>query len=406
MASMASRDGKTKVAHVTTVDMSLRYLLLDQMRRIQDGGYEVVGISSPGEHVPVLEAAGIRHLSVRMTRSLTPLRDLIALAQLTGTLWWHDFDIVHVHTPKASLLGQLAARAAGVPIVVNTVHGFYFHEHMSPLKRKAFVLLERLGAGRADVLLSQSREDAETAVREGIVSRDRIKVLGNGIDLERFDPAALPEGHRASMRASLGIPELARVVGFVGRLVAEKGVPELFEAMAEVMRERPDVWLLVVGPVDREKADALGPETARAHGIEDRCIFTGLRQDMPELYGAMDLLALPSHREGFPRAPMEASAMGLPCVVTDVRGCREAVDPDRNGRIVPVRSPGPLGAAIAEILDDDELATRLGQGGRALAYERFDQQLVFEAVLAEYERLRWRLESRGWMTPAAQEAAG
>ncbi len=195
------------------------------------------------------------------------------------------------------------------------------------------------------------------------------------------------------------------MVGFVGRLVAEKGVPELFEAMAEVMKRRPDVWLLVVGPVDHEKADALGPETARKHGIEDRCVFTGLRQDMPELYGAMDLLALPSHREGFPRAPMEASAMGVPSVVTDVRGCREAVEPDRNGKIVPVRSPGPLAAAVAEILDDPELARRLGEGGRSLAVARFDQQLVFETVLAEYERLRWRLESRGWMTPEPVGAA-
>jgi glycosyltransferase involved in cell wall biosynthesis len=367
--------------------MSLRYLLLNQLLNLRAGGYEVVGISAPGPEVADVEAAGIRHIAVPMTRSFAPWHDLVTLWRLYRVLRRERFTIVHTHTPKPGLLGQLAARLAGVPIVINTLHGFYFHDHMKPFRRRFYMTMERIAARCSDVILSQNSEDIQTAVREKICPPERIKRLGNGIDVRRFDRRRLDPGVLARARHGLGIPHDAAVVGFVGRLVEEKGILELLQAMQTVVAQVPHVRLLIVGPIDDEKSDALKPDMAQRYGLADVCIFTGKREDMPELYAQMDVFVLPSQREGFPRAPMEASAMGVPCVVTDIRGCREAVLPECNGLLVPLRNGPALTHAILELLTNREKAERLGRAGRRLAEERFDEQLVFSTVRTEYARL-------------------
>ena len=191
----------------------------------------------------------------------------------------------------------------------------------------------------------------------------------------------------AHKRAEVGLPVGAPVVGFVGRLVREKGLLELFAAAGFVREQVPDVRFLFIGPVDTHKLDALTPDTTQKYGIADICHFLGMRQDMPELYALMDVFVLPSHREGFPRSPMEASAMQVPCVVTDIRGCREAVDQGRNGLLVPLGDVQALADAIIELLTDREKAHCMGEEGRRMALERFDERRVFEKVKAEYARL-------------------
>ncbi len=388
---------RIKVVHITTIDLSLRYLLLNQLRSLRDAGYEVVGVSSPGPEVPALEAAGIRHIPVRMTRSpFTPFQDLKALWQLYRLFRRERFTIVHTHNPKPGFLGQIAAKMAGVPIIVNTLHGFYFHDHMHPVLRHFYIIIEKIAARCSDVVLSQNREDIETAVREGICPREKIKRLGNGIDVQCFNPDTLSPKDLARKRLEVGLPNGARVVGFVGRLVREKGLLELFAAARIVRKRVPDVRFLLVGPVDTHKRDALTPDTAQEYGMADVCHFLGMRYDMPELYALMDVFVLPSHREGFPRAPMEASAMKVPCVVTDIRGCREAVEHGRNGLLVPLGDVQALADAVVELLTDQEKARRMGEEGRRMALERFDERLVFEKVRAEYARL---LREKGLPVP-------
>jgi glycosyltransferase involved in cell wall biosynthesis len=376
-----------KIAHVTTVDISLRLLLLNQLQSLREAGYEVVGISAPGPDVAHLESAGIRHIAVPMTRNLTPLSDVLSFWRLYHVMRREGFTIVHTHTPKAGLLGQLAARMAGVPIIVNTLHGFYFHDHMPAAWRRFYITTEKIAAYCSDVLLSQNSEDIQTAIREGICARQKITFLGNGIDVQRFNRVALKPEDLRRKRQELGLSSDAPVVGFVGRLVAEKGIVELLHAARIILTRKPEVRFLFVGPADSEKKDALTPETARHFGVAHACIFTGKRADMPELYATMDVFALPSHREGFPRAPMEASAMEVPCVLTNIRGCREAVENNRNGLLTPLGDVQALADAILDLLDDPEKARRMGEQGRAIAAERFDEQLVFEKVKAEYARL-------------------
>jgi glycosyltransferase involved in cell wall biosynthesis len=386
-----------KIAHITTIDMSLRYLLLNQLQSIQRAGYEVVGISSPGPDVPAIEAAGIRHIPVRMTRHpFTPLQDVKVLWQLYHIFRREDFTIIHTHNPKPGFLGQIAAEVTGVPIIVNTLHGFYFHDHMNLALRRFHIMLEKIAAGCSDAILSQNSEDIRTAISEGICPPEKITYLGNGIDIQRFNPATLTPKDITHTRTEIGLPIEAPVVGFVGRLVREKGLLELFAAACIVREQIPDVHFLFIGPVDPHKSDALTPDTWQEYGVVDMCHFLGIREDMPELYALMNVFVLPSHREGFPRAPMEASAMNIPCVVTNIRGCREAVEHGRNGLLVPLGDVQTLADAIIELLTDRERARRMGEEGRRMVLERFDERLVFEKVKAEYARL---LQEKGLPVP-------
>jgi glycosyltransferase involved in cell wall biosynthesis len=334
-----------------------------------------------------VKAHRITHFAVPMTRRFTPLADLRALWALTRLMRRERFDIVHTHTPKAGLLGQLAARMSGVPVVVNTLHGFYFHEGTKPLPRRFYIWMERIAARCSDAILSQNKEDMITAVAEGIASPELIKWLGNGIDITQFDRRRLSDERLRALREEIGLDATAPVVGFVGRVVEEKGILDLLEAASKVATEIPDVQLLIIGPFDDAKTDALRPDAADRYGVGERCRFLGMRDDMPELYALMDVLVLPSYREGFPRAPMEASAMGVPAVVTDIRGCREAVTPGENGLLFPVGDANALSRALIELLGDDERRARMGTAGRLMAEEQFDEQKVFERVLKEYERL-------------------
>lgn len=376
-----------KVAHLTTVDMSVRHLLLNQLLELKRAGFDVTAISASGPDIGPVEAAGIRHLAVSFTRRMSPASDLKALFQL----WWifrrERFTIVHTHQAKAALLGQLAARAAGVPIVVNTLHGFYFHDRTPPAKRAAWIALERAQALFSDLILSQNPEDVETAVDARICRRTRIEYLGNGIDLDRFNPDALAPEARRCVRSELGFDEDTEVVGFVGRLVREKGILDLFAAFRKVRGRRPRARLLVVGPEDRVKPDSVSNRTAQEYGLADAAVFVGYRHDMPRLYSAMNVCVLPSHREGFPRSPMEASAMGVPSVATNIRGCRQVVRPEENGLLVPVGDPAALAAAIERILADSSLAARMAASGRALARREFNERDAFARVRDAYRRL-------------------
>ncbi|GAC1329242.1 MAG: glycosyltransferase family 4 protein [Chloroflexota bacterium] len=393
-----------KVAHVATVTPSLESLLLDQMLAIQDAGYQVVGIGSPHPRSKALEAAGIRHIGVPMTRNFTPFHDLVSLGRLVRVMRRERFTIVHTHTPKAGLLGQLAARLARVPIVVNTVHGFYLHDHMSPRGRRFYVTIETIAALCSDLILSQNRDDIDTAIGEKICKPNKIKYLGNGINLTVFDPAHVSADDRARCRNELKIPPDARIIGFVGRLAARrKGYLNFLQAAAEVLAHCPNAYFLIIGTADPGKVDAVPPDTLQDLGILNRCLFLGHRpvNDLPGLYALMDVLVLPSLFEGIPRVIMEASAMGVPAIASDVKGNREAVVHGKNGLLVPLGDVHALAEAILDIVRNPELAHSMGEEGRRFALSRFDERIVFRYVIAEYARL---LGEKGLALPTLHES--
>jgi glycosyltransferase involved in cell wall biosynthesis len=375
----AGRDGFT-VAHLTTVDLSLRYLLLAQLRAVRDAGGTAIGISAPGPHVAALEAEGIRHIPLHSsTRAADPLADARAAVELARILHRERIDVLHTHNPKPGLYGRVVGRLTHVPIVVNTVHGLYATDDDPLAKRVLVYALEGVASRFSHIELYQNPEDLALMRRLRLTRNARL--LGNGIDLVRFDRDRVGPEPRARLRAQIGADDDTVVVGCVGRLVAEKGYPELFAAMAELDANR--YRLVVAGTDDPDKPDALDRETveaAQAAGV----VFLGHRDDVENVYAALDILALPSHREGFPRAPMEAAAMGIPAVVTDVRGCREVVDPGITGEIVPARDARALREALDGLGRDPERRERAGKAARAKAEHDFDEQRVVERVFQAY----------------------
>lgn len=373
-----------RIAHLTTVDSSLRYLLFPQLVAAIAAGHEVVGVSAPGPDVPYLEAAGIRHIPLTSsTRSVNPLADGRAAAELWRILRRERFDVLHTHNPKPGLYGRVIGRLARVPIVVHTTHGLYATTEDKWRKRGPIYALEALASRCSDAELVQNPEDLETMARLHIARRGKLRLLGNGISLDRFNPQRYGADERLEMRRGLGIDGGAMVVGTVGRLVAEKGYRELLAA-ADALG--PEFVLVIVGPTDPSKPDALPAdliETSQRKGVR----FLGHREDVDGLYAAMDIFVLASYREGFPRAAMEAAAMGLPVVATDIRGCRQVVEHGVNGFLVPVRDSDALAAAIRTLGGDAALRRRMGVAGRAMAQSRFDELRVVETVLKTYAEL-------------------
>jgi glycosyltransferase involved in cell wall biosynthesis/ribosomal protein S18 acetylase RimI-like enzyme len=375
-----------RVAHLTTTDLTLRYLLLGQLRRLRAEGYKVTGISAPGPYAAELEAEGIAFLPWRnATRSWNPVADLRALAELVTLLRRERFDLVHTHNPKPGVIGRLAARLAGVPVVVNTVHGLYATPEDRLRKRVAVLGLEWLAARCSNLELYQSEEDLRWARRIRLVPAGRGELLGNGTDLERYDPGLVAPGRIAELRRELGIPDDALVVGTVGRLVAEKGYRELFAAARSVRQADPRVRFLAVGAPDLEKADAI--TEAELEQAAGDAVVTGWRDDVRDLLATMDVFVLASWREGMPRSAIEAAAMGRPLVLTDIRGCREVARHEQEALLVPPRDPGALAAAIARLAADPGLRERLATAARDRANERFSEAAVATRIVGHYRRL-------------------
>ena len=382
---------RLKVAHVTTIDLTLRNLLLAQLVRLRDDGFDVVGVSAPGPWVADLEREGIRHVAwTNATRSWSPRADARAFAELVAIFKRERFDLVHLHNPKPAVMGRVAGRIARVPCVLNTVHGLYATPD-DKLRKKIPVLgLEMLTSRLSNLELYQSEEDLDWARRRHLVSRKRSDLLGNGADLSLFHPGAVSEDRRKEVRRELGIPEDALVVGTIGRMVVEKGYREYFAAARTVRAALPQVCFVAVGDRDPDKSDALGDDEIEAASAD--VVMAGWREDVPDVIAAMDVFVLASWREGMPRSAIEAAAMAKPLVLTDIRGCREVARHDVEGLLVPVRSPNELAAGISKVLEDESLRQRLGEAARQRAVERFDESRVAAMVSTV---TRAALEKRG-----------
>jgi glycosyltransferase involved in cell wall biosynthesis len=388
----ANTTRRPRLLHVTTTDISLELLLGPQLEAFDAAGYEVIGVSAPGEFVDAIEARGIQHIALRnATRSMDPRRDIAAIGELHGLFRNLKPTIVHTHNPKPGLYGRIAAGTARVPVVVNTVHGLYALPEDNWKKRAIVYTLERLASVFSDAELVQNPEDLVTLRRVLREPTSKLTLLGNGVDLarfgrDRFDDPAESAGIRSRIRDEIGAHVDTVVVGAVGRLVLEKGYAELLEAWDAVHCSHPEALLVIAGPVDAAKADAL-PDATIERAERSGVSFLGMRDDVEDLYLGLDLYVLASHREGFPRSAMEAAASGLPIVATDIRGCRQVVSHDRNGLLVPVRSARGLAEAITRLVADPGRRQNMAATAVARAREDFDQQRVIERTLATYERL-------------------
>ena len=375
-----------KIAQFATAAMSVRVLLLDQIKALEADGHEVVAICADGPMVKDLRDMGVKVETVKISRELTPVSDARTLAEVTRLLRKHRFDVVHTHTPKAGLIGPVAARLAGVKHIVHTIHGLLFHAQMTRSRRAVFWIPEKWTALFSTHLLSQSREDIDVAVETGLCPKEKIEYLGNGIDPDKFDPS---KSNGAALRRELQIPENAFVVGCVGRLVLEKGFGDLFDAAERVGRDPDlqDVCFVVIGPEEPDQNDAIDRRVLEKLKASGQVRFLGWRDDVHELYSIMNVFVLPSWREGIPRACMEASAMELPIIATNVRGIREVVLDGVSGRLVPLRDVDALTTAIREFYFARNEIAEMGRAGRRHVIANHSQKMVLSRLSDFYHRL-------------------
>ena len=395
---MAAPGKRLKIAQVATIGLTVRWVLLEYMQGLARAGHEVVAVCAPGEWVEEIRAAGFRVETVPMSRELSPLRDVRSLFALRALFRRERFDVVHTQTPKAGLLGPLAARMAGVPCIVHSIFGLLYHDRMPRWRRALFWMPEKWTAFWAHQLLAQSREDIAVAQATWLCPARKMHYIGNGVDVERFAPQA------RSAERPLGLAANDIAVGSVGRLVYEKGFAELFAAAEILQRRRSDVKFVVIGPKEHDQNDALPDEQIQALENSGLVRFTGWADEVERWYHALDIFVLPSHREGIPRACAEAAACGLPVVATDIRGCRELIKNGETGLLVPVRNAQALADAIERLADDPALRVRMGDAARRHIVANFNHQQVMERMLAFYDEIEGKLHRRTIARAAAVNA--
>src|SRR5579864_703857 len=392
-----------KLVHITTVPETLGFLT-GQVGFMGRQGFEVHAVSSPGagldrfcsrEHIPAHP--------VEMTRRITPLRDIAALFRI-----WRLFrrirpTIVHAHTPKAGLLGMLAAVAARVPVRIFEIHGLPYLT-ASGLRRRLLKWATKIACRVSHRVLCVSFSIRDLAISTGLCPDWKITVSArgsvNGVDAaDAFNPARHAPDSSHRVRTRYGISRESAVMGFVGRLVRDKGLVELSAAWTSLRDEFPGLEWLLVG--DAEPHDPLPPNVLAQLRSDPRIHWTGWVDDLPELYGVMNLLVLPSYREGFPVVALEGAAMGLPIVATRVPGCIDAVEDGITGVLVEPRDPSVLAEAIRNYLRDPELRTRHAEAARQRVIRDFQPARIWHAVKAEYLSL---LQKRGLVSPEQSAA--
>ena len=389
-ARKASAPRRLKLCRVVTIAWTWQTQLMEQLRCISRHEIDLTLVSSPG---PELDAAALqvcaRGVGIAMKRKPSPLADLWSLFRLTCFFRRNRFDIVHSLNPKAGLLTAVAGRLAGVPVRLHTYTEQPWVE-LSGLRRRIPRECDRLTAMAATRCYADSRSQRDFLIQEGLVAAVKIGVIGHGslsgVELARFSPEAFSGGGARATRREQGIPDEALVVIFVGRVTKDKGILELSAAFEILGKRNENLHLVLVGPFEPER-DPLPPDTEARLKSNRRIHLVGFTT-VPEKYlAAADIFCLPSYREGFGGVVIEASAMGLPAVVTRITGLVDTVVEGETGIIVPPKDVDGLVEALQLLVDSPAKRRALGEAGRRRAIEKFDARNVTEAVVAEYFRL-------------------
>ncbi|HEY9639419.1 MAG TPA: glycosyltransferase family 4 protein [Coleofasciculaceae cyanobacterium] len=388
-----------KLLHITTVPATLLFLR-GQVGYMKLRGLEVHILSSPGEFLSqFLEHEQVTAHTVTMTRQITPLQDLWSVVQIWICLRQIRPQIVHAGTPKGGLLGMIAAWFAGSPIRIYQMRGLPLMT-ATGYKRQLLWWTEKIACLLAHQIICNSHSLQRVAISEGLCPATKIKVLvsgsSNGVDATaRFNPARLPAATRQEIRQRYRIPADALVLGFVGRLVQDKGVIELAEAWKTLRQEFPDLHLLMVGRF--EAHDPLPLWVEQLLKDDERIHLTGVELDTPPLYTAMDIFVLPSYVEGFANVNLESAAMQLPVVTTNAVGCIDSIQDGITGTLIPAQDVAALVEALRLYLKNPELRLQQGIAGRKRVLQEFRQEAIWEAMYQEYAQL---LEKQGLSVPS------
>ena len=383
-----------KLIRITTVPISFKVLLKGQLRFMTSNGFDVKGVSSEGEELrEVRENEGIAVEAITMSRKITPFQDLKSLWEMWNFLRKEKPQIVHTHTPKAGIIGMLAARLAGVPHRLHTVAGLPLME-ATGIKRKILNFVEKLTYSSATRVYPNSKGLYDFILQNNFTQSNKLKIIANGssngINTTFFSPAQVSEIEMVTLREKLNIQPDDFVFVFVGRIVSDKGINELIKAFSQLQtaenNELASIKLLLVGGLESD-LDPLNPETLAEINQNKDIISAGFQQDVRPFFAISDALAFPSYREGFPNVVMQAGAMGLPSIVSDINGCNEIIVEGENGLIIPSKNVEKLKEKMLTLARDKNLYVKLKENSRRMIENRYEQSVVWNALLEEYEGL-------------------
>lgn len=386
---MVISNNKKKLLRITTIPNSLRGLLKGQLR-FMSKYFEVIAVSGGGvilEKVGIEE--GIRTEQVDMERGISLLKDLISLLRLINLFRKEKPQIVHTHTPKAGLLGMLAAYLTRVPIRLHTVAGLPLMEETG-VKRKVLDITEKLTYRCAHKVYPNSKGLKDFILKEKYIDKSKIKIIGNGssngINLDYYDPDIIDNIAVTELKQKYFISDDDFVYIYIGRVVKDKGIEELIHAFNIISIESKNVKLLILGNYE-ENLDPVSNKTKKIINSNKSIIFTGYQTDIRPFLKISNALVHPSYREGFPNVVLQGSAFNLPCIVSNINGCNEIIKDNLNGLLVRVKDQKDLYNKMLEILTNKELYALLKRNGRYLVQEKFDQKFVWEQILQEYKEM-------------------
>ncbi|MDM1139253.1 glycosyltransferase family 4 protein [Empedobacter sp. R132-2] len=393
-----------KIIRTSTIPESLNILLKGQLIYLSNY-FQVIGISSNGKSLTeVNEREGIKTIGVNMERGISPLKDIISLIKLYIQFKKEKPTIVHSITPKAGLLTMLAGKMAGVPIRMHTFTGLIFPTR-SGFMQKLLIKMDQLLCWSATQIYPEGNGVKQDLVKYNITNKP-LKVLVNGnvngIDLNFFSKNNFSENDLSKLKNDLQISDNDFVFVFVGRLVGDKGINELVEAFQKLeISSEPQISslqspisnsqsripkLLLVGPLETE-LDPLKEKTLKEIENNKNIISVGFQKDVRPYFAISNALVFPSYREGFPNVVMQAGAMELPSIVSDINGCNEIIVEGENGTIIPVKNAEAITVAMQKLMEDKDCYLTLKANARSMIQSRYEQSVVWNALLEEYNSL-------------------
>ncbi|MGA2173308.1 MAG: glycosyltransferase family 4 protein [Sedimentisphaerales bacterium] len=376
-----------KLCIITTIPATVRAFMGEQLRYLQQNGFDITIITAYDEIFAKSLPEGVKYKPVLMTRIVQPWQDIRAFFEILLILRQGKFDIIQYATPKAALLGSLASRYAKVPVRLYLMWGLYYVTQIG-FKKFVFKTIEKIVCNCSTAIAPDSEGNRRFAVEEGLCKKDKIEVVGhgsaNGVNTSRFDPSKLKK-YAKDTRRELGIPEDAYVFGSIAALVRDKGVNEMVAAFVEVARKYSNAHLLIIGQTAEK--NTVSKETLDLIRRHEHIIHIG-RQKEPEKYlAAMDAFVLPTYREGFGVVNIEASAMELPVISTNVPGPKESIIDGETGLLVPARAVAPIVEAMKRLLGNRDLGKRLGVAGRQRVLKCYEQKQLWQAIVEHRRRL-------------------
>jgi glycosyltransferase involved in cell wall biosynthesis len=378
-----------KIIRITTVPSSLHGLLTGQLK-FMSNYFNIIGVSSNGDKLNLVrENEGIETYAIDMTRSISPVKDLIATYKLYKFLKKEKPDIVHTHTPKAGTLGMIAAKFAGVPQRLHTIAGLPLLE-ATGLKRLLLNTVEKITYSCATHILPNSYGLKSIILDNKFTNASKLKVIGNGssngIDTSYFDIKLFSDQTRTELRKKLNINEKDTVFLFIGRMVRDKGLNELVQAFNELSKTNLNCKLIFVGPRE-DHLDPLTEETENIIETNEQILSVGFQQDVRPFLSISNVLVHPSYREGFPNVVLQAGSMKLPCIVSNINGSNEIIEHNKNGLIVPVKDKISLKNAMNFMIDNPEKRSGMSNNSRPIIKKQYQRQYIWNELLNFYNRL-------------------